>query len=209
MPSVCDGEEAVLRGCVSFLAGVVLLLAGCQFEVPLTAEHGIAVDRAVLGVWEPVVGEGERPAREKVRLTVLPFSETEYLVSYRHGESAFYFRGYLVELGGVRCVQLQVIGSHQGPVHEEARHLYHVFAYDVVADVLQTRAIHDKLIGSDLQTSDELQAAFLEHKDDADLWLTPDRWRRVMEDEVSRPSRRQAEEPEWFVEPAGFVDGLE
>ena len=43
----------------------IFLLVGCQYEAPLTNEHNIAVDPAVLGVWEPIQDKDDKPQQDE------------------------------------------------------------------------------------------------------------------------------------------------
>lgn len=93
----------------------ILLLCGCEYEVPLTEAHTIPVDEALLGVWHPVEEEVGRILSRPVRIKIFRFSDTEYLIQYRYGDAEFFFRAYPIEIEGERYVQLQGIGSHHGP----------------------------------------------------------------------------------------------
>ncbi len=164
------------------LAGLaVLLLAGCEYEAPLTTAHTIAVDASVLGVWEPVRDEGRVPPGRDMRVTILRYSDTEYLVHYLSGGGGLFFRAYPIQIGGLSCVQLQGLGTHQGPPAREATRLFHVFSCEIEDDELVLRPINTKLIDSSLTTREELEAAFLRHKENPDLFREPDRFRRVAE----------------------------
>ena len=101
-----------------------LLLVGCVYEAPLTKEHKIPVDSAVLGLWEPIPDEGEEPKQDE-RMMILKYSDTEYLVHYPLGKDGMYYRCYPIKIGDVSCVQLQVIGTEEGPPKTDEKDLFH------------------------------------------------------------------------------------
>ena len=99
------------------LSVTALLLAGCVYDAPLTDEHPIPIDSAILGIWEDVPEAGEKPDDEL--MMVLKYSETEYLIHYPIGDEGIYFRGYPIKIGDVSCVQLEVIGIGDDPLDSE------------------------------------------------------------------------------------------
>ena len=48
-----------MKYAVGLLSLVTILLVSCEYEAPLTKEHNIAIDSAVLGLWELIQDEGE------------------------------------------------------------------------------------------------------------------------------------------------------
>jgi len=84
---------------LALLTAAVLLITGCEYESPLTKEHNIAVDSAVLGLWEAIPDKGEEP-KQNERMMVLKYSGTEYLIHYPVGKDGAYFRGYPIKIGG-------------------------------------------------------------------------------------------------------------
>ena len=77
----------------------------------------------MLGLWETLP---ENSDEEKERMMILKFSSTEYIIHYPVRENAMYFRAYPIKVGGVSCVQLQAIGSNEGPPDQGEKGLDHV-----------------------------------------------------------------------------------
>ena len=65
-------------------AAAVLFLVGCVYDSPLTQEHTIPIDPAVLGLWEQIPKEGEKTNPDE-RILVMKFSATEYSIQYPSG----------------------------------------------------------------------------------------------------------------------------
>lgn len=156
----------------------VFLLAGCIYDEPLTTDHSIAIDSAILGLWAEVTPEGET-APSDPELIILKFSETEYLIHYPpRADDGIYYRGYPIEIGGISCVQLQVIGDRNGSVGKVTKR-YNVVNYELKEGELEIRLLNTQLVSDDLKTIDELVRAFLEQKDHEALFNDVGIFRRV------------------------------
>ena len=146
-------------------AMAVLLLAGCVYESPFTTEHSIAIDSAVLGLWEPKPDGGEEDSEQDELMMILKYSDTEYLI-----HDGIYYRGYPIELGGISCVQLQIIGTNDGPPEKDKPDLFYAVSYQLTNGELEIKKLNTDLVDDDLKTTEELQKAFLKHKDNKDLF---------------------------------------
>ena len=159
-----------------FLAA--LLLVGCVYESPLTLEHSISVDSAVLGLWEPIPDEGEEPKQDE-RMMILKYSTTEYLIHYPVGKDGLYYRGYPIRIGGISCVQLQVIGTKDGSPEEDEKEFFHVVSYQMTDGKLEIVTLNTDLVDDDLKTTEALVQAFLNHKDNKNLFTNPGRFGQI------------------------------
>ena len=168
-PVVC-----LLRTLFALVA--TLCSVGCLYTVPVTEEHSVPVDPAVLGLWEEVP-EGEGRAEAPPQMLVLQFSQTEYLVEYPVGKEAFYFRAWPVKVAGLTAVQLQVIRDNEGRLTTPKP--YHVVAYQAREGMLEVRTLNDDLVGREFATPKALVAAIEAHRDDPELFREPGRFRRV------------------------------
>lgn len=161
-----------------------LLLAGCEFEAPLVAEDRLEIEEEVLGVWMPVP-KGERKdgkvADKNKRMIVLEFSDTEYLVQQGLGDGFFTYRAYPIELGGVRCVQLEAIGTDDGPIDSKGEMTapFQVVSHEFKGGELVVRTLNKRLFPKGLKTTEALQKAFLEQKDKENLFANPEVYRKV------------------------------
>lgn len=163
--------------CLRFFLAVALLPAGCLYETPLAEQTDAPVEPALLGTWEFV--PPEEKSNEIERMLILAFSGTEYLVQYPvGGNDEAYYRAYAARVGDVPCVQLQLIGTPAGPPKDDPT-LYHVAVCTLDGDELEIKFLNTDLVGTDLKTSDELRAKFLEHRNNPDLFTNAGKWRRA------------------------------
>ena len=90
-----------------------------------------------------------------------------------------YFRAYPVKLGEVSCVQLQAIGTSEGPPDKEEKNLYHVASYRLKKAELEIKLLNTELVDDELKTTAALARSFLKHKGNKKLFINPGKFRRV------------------------------
>ncbi|MBU1181395.1 MAG: hypothetical protein ABIJ52_02755 [Pseudomonadota bacterium] len=154
------------------------VFAGCEYESPLTNEHNIPVDSAVLGLWETVQDNSET-AGSSEKMLVLKYSDTEYLVHYPIGDEAFYFRGYPIKIGNISCVQVQLIGDANGDIKKEERK-YQVVSYELSNGELEIKTLNTDLVNKDLKESNKLRKAFMKNRGNVELFQNPVKFVRCM-----------------------------
>lgn len=167
-----------MKHVTALLGAAVLLLAGCEYESPLTKDHTLAIDPAILGLWAPLPESGDASNPDE-RMMILKYSDTEYLIHYPTGKDGIYYRGYPIQIGGIACVQLQVLGTAKGPLEKDESKLYHVASYQLQDGQLQIKTLNTDLVDNKLKTTDELVQAFLAQKDNAELFTDPGLFQRV------------------------------
>jgi hypothetical protein len=164
---------------IMIFATAIFLIVGCKYECPLTKEHNIAVDPAVLGVWEPIQDKSDKSQQDE-RMMILKYSDTEYLIHYPPGGSdEAYYRGYPIKIGGLSCVQLKIIGTDDGPLQKDEKDLFLVASYRLTGDQLEIKTLNTDLVDDNLKTSDELRKGFLKHKDNKELFKDPGVFRKI------------------------------
>ena len=141
----------------------ILFITGCYYS-PLTKNHSIPIDSRILGLW----GEGEAKS-----LVVMKYSNTEYLFHMLVGNDDVYLRGYPIEIGGIPCIQLQVIGTDDGSLHTAEKRPFYVVSYQLINDKLELKIINTDLVSTKLQGIEALKRAFLKHKHNKDLFIEP------------------------------------
>lgn len=170
---------------IIFMIALFFLIAGCEYEISLTDEHKIPVDKAVLGLWEAVPEKGivsdpkDRISDSEERLMVLKNTDTEYLIHYPTGDEGFYFRGYTVRIGGVSCVQIQLIGDSNGAIKTGER-MYQVVSYQFVNGELEIKTLNTDLVDTNLKDRNKLKKAFLMNKNKGELFINPVMFRKAV-----------------------------
>jgi len=170
-----------MRMVTPILAAIALFLAGCEYEAPLSREHTIPVDPAVLGLWKCIPDKKKAPKLEE-RMIVLKFSKTEYLIHSPVEKYGIYYRGYPIRLGDIACVQLEVIGDEDGIPKKDDKALFHVVAYRIANGELEVSVLNTALVHKTLKDSDSLGKAFLENHENTALFTEIGRFRRARAD---------------------------
>lgn len=157
----------------------VLLLAACEYKAPLTTEHRIPIDPQVLGLWQIIPEENEN---DDTFIRIFKFSDTEYTLQYHEHGGDFYFRAYAINIGGVSAVQLELVGTDDGPVKANEDDRYHVVAYHLENQILKISSLNSELVDDELPDSESLRKAFIQHKENPGLFNDPGVFKRMKSD---------------------------
>jgi hypothetical protein len=160
------------------IVAVSLSIAGCKYESPLTNEHTIPIDLSVLGIWQAVPDKGEE-VDESHQMIVLQYSETEYLVHISPAKDGIYFRGYRIKIGDISCVQLQEIGTDDGPIANSEKSRFDVATYQIIDNELEVKTLNTDLVSESLTNPEALKAAFTMNLDNQNLFVHPVKYMRV------------------------------
>lgn len=153
-----------------------LVLAGCEYTVPLTATPELKLDPAVVGVWQRDLPDGK-----KERLLVLPLGETEYLVSFpSESADAMFARACLVKVGEQTLVQLRWLGTVRGALPTDGR-AYQYVAYSATEGTLSLQLLNSDVVPKDIPTTEGLFQAIAANMDHADLFREPMMFQQVKE----------------------------
>jgi hypothetical protein len=138
------------------LISVLLLGAGCEYEVPLAEKKDLPIDSALLGLWE---SGGEKEDKETI--AVSRYSDTEYAILFVSDNKETRLRGYPIEVAEISCVQLVT-------VEEKKENRYYVITYELSKGFLIVRMLN---ASKDLKSSIELRNAFIKNKDNNELFV--------------------------------------
>ena len=159
-----------------FLVVLLLGIAACEYQEPLSEKQNSSIDPALLGLWEPAPEKNEpKPSGEWI--LALKYSDTEYMIHYQTGSESMYFRAYPLKIGDIPCVQLQLIGDSSGPL-AKTEPAYQVAFVTLTGDEVTIRMMNTSVVGRDLH-SPALREAFLKNSKNTDLFREPVKFRRV------------------------------
>lgn len=158
----------------------LFFLNSCVFDVPFETEAKLPVDPALLGRWEMVIDEVKPDATETKpeRMLVLEGARNEYVIEYPIGEKAMYFRAFAIELAGEKFIQVQWIGTVEGPVKPEDRK-YQLLKLTSAGDTVEIRTLDTLLFGKHHGDPERMKAAFMERKDNPKLFGDPEKFRKL------------------------------
>lgn len=159
-----------------FLCVLLLTVAACEYHEPLSEKQNISIDPALLGLWEPVPEKNEaKPSGEWI--LALKYSDTEYMIHYQTRTESMYFRAYPIKVGDLSCMQLELIGSGDGPA-EMGDAAYQAASVTLSGDEATIRMMNTSVVSSNLR-GPALREAFLRNAKNPDLFREPVKFRRV------------------------------
>lgn len=156
---------------------VAILLNGCEYKTALTSDHTVPIDPAVLGLWQSVAAPGQT-AETKAELQVLRFSDTEYVVHYATANAALYFRAYPVTVANLKLVQVELLGSQQGPAGDTPGH-FHVVTYAVQDGTLRMAVLNTAVVPATAASPDDLRRRLVAETANPRLFQEPQHFVRA------------------------------
>jgi hypothetical protein len=156
----------------------VSLATGCNYEAPLTVEHEIPIDPAVLGHWQQVP-DGDQAGNGERKMLVLKYSDTEYMIHYPTGEKGLFFRAYPIEISGARGIQIQWIGTGARPLRDNETKRYQMVRYGLANGEMEIELLNQSVVSSELIDSEALRQAFLKNREEDDLFGGHSRFRKL------------------------------
>ena len=105
-------------------------------------------------------------------MLILRYSDTEYIVRQPAGDDGLYYRAYPIRPSGVKWMQLEALGTGNGPIIEDDFDPFLVASYRLEGGQLEVQTLNTKVVGKKSKTTEALREAFLEKKDAADLFRT-------------------------------------
>jgi len=154
----------------------LFLLTACEYNVPLSTDHNIPIDSTVLGSWKVASIENKD---EDTEIRIHKFSDTEYAIHYLEDGGNLYFRAYAINVGGVSAVQIELIGNGKEAISSDEDDRYQVASYKLVDGLLHIGVLNSDLVDDELPDSESLRKAFIEHKDNPELFNDPGIFRRI------------------------------
>jgi len=158
---------------------ILLILAACDYDVPLVGEASLPIDQALLGTWE-AIPEDRDEQKTPERIVISQESAKLYVIEHIDGESIIYFKGWLAELEGSHFMQVEVTGDNdKGPVGAEDDNLFSVVSYTLNNGELVVRELNTDLVNAELADTAALQAAFVANRDNPSLFHKPGQYRKL------------------------------
>lgn len=159
------------------LAILLIFVAACEYQNPLSENQNVPIDPALLGLWVPSPDNNEPPPPNEWILA-LKYSDTEYMIQYQTGSDSMYFRAYPIKIGDISCMQLQLIGYSSGPI-KKSDLPYQVALFTLNGDTVTIAMLNTSLVNKDLRGA-ALKDAFLKNSKNANLFREPAKFKRII-----------------------------
>ncbi len=138
---------------------VLMLLAGCDYEIPLSQTPSASANPALAGTWAGQLTD-EKPVSMEVKT-----SGTDYLVTYTEGNNTLTFRGFEIKAGGLSLIQLAM--------KDNEKTLYFFVKYSVDLEELSIYRLNPEVVSAKCQTTEELLSDLTVHRNNPFLFTEP------------------------------------
>lgn len=151
---------------------ILMLFAGCEYEVPLSQTPSAPANPALAGTWITTGTSGKDPIMMEVKT-----SATDYSVTYIQDNHTNYFSGFEVLVDNLNLLQLKLL-----TVDEKQPQKLYVFAkYELTADSLAVYLINPEVVSSKCQTTEELRKDVTLHRSNPFLFNEPLKFTRSVQ----------------------------
>lgn len=155
------------KAAITFLVLLVLIIAGCDYDTPISEKQGLPLDNSLIGNWEHINAEGK-----KININISRLSSSEYAI---HLDKKDFLRGYPVKIADISCIQLVYTDEKYKPVTDLEKYL--VMSYEITNGELSLKKLSTSIVSGELKSSTELRKAFLQNKNNKELFTSlPDKF---------------------------------
>ena len=145
------------------LPALLMLLAGCDYEIPLSQTASSDANPALAGIWNGQSADGKTVSME------IKTSGMDYLVTYTEGSNSISFKGFEVQAAGLNLIQLELLSA--GNESQKGRYLF--VKYELTSDGLSVYRLNTEVVSAKCQTSDELLNDITAHWQNPFLFTEP------------------------------------
>lgn len=149
-----------------FLIVLVVLIAGCDYDVPITSKPTRRIDERLVGNWTKSDGKEHMTARKY---------DDYHLVVSANGDL---FRAYHSDLHGAALITAQDINS------PDRKYFYLTWELSADGQTLTLRGINDKVIPRTARTSSAVVRSLKANMRNPELLLAPDTYTRDAAEQV-------------------------
>lgn len=148
---------------IIIMPAILLLLAGCDYEVPLSQTPSAPANPALAGIWIGQSTEG------KTVLLEIKTSGTDYNATYTEGSDTLTFQGFEVKAAGQNLIQLKL----QGADSPDSKNKYLFTKCELSPAGLSIYRINTEVVSAKCQTTEELLNDLDIHKHNPFLFTEP------------------------------------
>ena len=141
---------------------ILALLAGCDYEIPLSQTASSDANPALAGAWT------EQPADGNPVTMEIKISGKDYSVTYTEGSNSLSFKGFEIKAADLNLIQLELLGDTEGSKNK------YVFAkYELTPKGLSVYRLNNEVVSAKCQTAKELLNDINVHRQNPSLFTEP------------------------------------
>ncbi len=139
---------------------ILMLLAGCDYEVPLSQTATSAANPALAGTWTGQSSEGKTAALE------IKTSGTDYTATYTEDGRSIVLKGFAVSAAGLNLIQLELQNA-------DNQNKYLFVKYELTPEGLSVYRLNSEVVSAKCKTTEELLGDITVHKQNPLLFNEP------------------------------------
>jgi hypothetical protein len=141
---------------------ILMLLAGCDYETPLSQTASSEANPALAGTWIEPAADGN-PVTMEIKI-----SGKDYSVTYTEGSNSLSFKGFEIKAADLNLVQLELLGDTEG-----SKNKYLFVKYELNQEGLSVYRLNPEVVSAKCQTAEELLNDIATHRQDPSLFTEP------------------------------------
>ncbi|MDD3276544.1 MAG: hypothetical protein PHP93_05785 [Kiritimatiellales bacterium] len=138
---------------------ILLFLAGCDYEIPLSRTPSAPANPALTGSWTGHSSDG-KPVSMEVKT-----SGTDYSVTYTEGSDTISFKGFEISAAGLNLIQLELQNV------EKQKYLF--VKYELTPDSLMIYRLNPDVVSAKCQSAKEMLNDIDVHRQNPFLFKKP------------------------------------
>ncbi len=140
-----------------------MILAGCDYEIPLSQTAASPANPALAGTWSGQSAEGKTVSLE------IKTAGPDYSVVYTEGGDALTFKGFEIKAAGLNLIQMEL----QGTDSSDSKNKYLFAKCELTPEGLSVYRLNVEVVSARCQTTAELLNDITVHRQNPRLFSEP------------------------------------
>lgn len=150
-------REDIARTIGLFICVMICMAAfsGCQYKVAFDQEQAVEIDTSLLGIWKYAPKDNDE---EEVTMLIYEGNDREYTIAYIEDKDAMVFRGYLVDVEGVKILNMQWLNR---PKNDEPEYIF--YRYTIKDSKLYAQPMNTDVIDTEIESQEDFIRLVIEN----------------------------------------------
>ena len=140
--------------------------SGCQYKVAFDQEQAVEIDASLLGIWKYVPKDDDG---DEVTMLIYEGNDREYTIAYLEDKDAMVFRGYLVDVKGVKILNMQWLNR---PKNDEPEYIF--YRYTIKDSKLYVQPMNTDVIATEIDSQEDFIKRVIENIKNQLLFNAPE-----------------------------------
>lgn len=149
------------------LSVILLLLVGCDYEIPLSQTPSAPANPALAGIWIEA-STNSKPVSMEIKTAGMDYSIT-YTENDTEASRSYIFKGFEIHAAGLNLIQLE----WQQADAAESKEKYIFAKLDLTPEGLSVYRLNDNVVSAACQTAEEMLNDIAVHRQNPFLFTKP------------------------------------